>query len=442
MTVVPTIPTELFVGSAYGLAAGTLAAIGVGLAAIATRTATDQILSPVVGSTAGFVVGGLVCTWLGLIDAGAFVALDLAALAPQAPRLLIAGGVVCLLSAYATSLGTRIGADLPRSTELATERGEPLAADAVDAVDALGQVTIRPSGEIVPVEGYPPLPPALDRPLATGSWRLPADLPLSALESRLERRLRTQYDLAAVSVSIDRRGRATIAAAPPASGVAGDVPEGWRAISVATAIPTGLAPGDEVDVLTTADTVSGTVLAVDAAEGPSTGPDDRSTTANAARVASAGDRPRGESASTGGVGRVTVCVPAAAAAPLLHATGVRLVVRGGAPSPDAAALSMLERAGSVVRHLTLGPSAIDAIESGELELLAVAVDAGDDAEATGEASTAQVATTGEAAGASAWRFPPIEADLEPGVEAFVAGDPSTIESLTAPAAGGPVEVGR
>jgi len=178
----------------------------------------------------------------------------------QSPRLLIAVLVVLMLALYAHNQGDKLGAELPRRLSFTRLRQRTLSADVVELVGSVGQVSVRPTGEIRDMEGYPPLSPALRQSLKAGSWKLPADLPLSELEARIEERLRTDHDLADVDVTMDEQARATIVAAPPSGSLSRRVPAGQRAVSIATLVPTGIARGDEVTIRAGERSITGTVL--------------------------------------------------------------------------------------------------------------------------------------------------------------------------------------
>jgi len=125
----------------------------------------------------------------------------------QLPRLATGTLVVAILTVSAASQGERVASELPFGAGRPTQRNRSLAAAAIDSVDAMGQVTVRTTGRIRDMDGYQSLSPDVRQALEADAWRFPADLPLSALETRLETRLRTEYELAAVAVSIDRRVR-------------------------------------------------------------------------------------------------------------------------------------------------------------------------------------------------------------------------------------------
>lgn len=364
----------------------------------------------------------------------------------QSPRLLVAVLVVLMLSLYAHNQGDKLGTTMPRRVSLTSLRKRTLSADVVEFVGSVGQVTVRPTGEIHDVEGYPPLPAALRDTLRNGSWRLPADLPLSELESRLEERLRSEHDLADVSVSIDGQARAKIAAAPPSSGLSKRVPEGHRAVSIATLVPTGLARGDEVVVETSAGAVSGTVLSA-RTEADEVGGGSPAPSANAEPdVAPASDPtaapseapPTPKAARTaGGEGRITVAVPRRDARTLLGARAGRIVVEPSTSAPAFEALSLVKRGGKAIRKVTVGPGGVppDAADVDGITVLAVRradADRDDDApEWTfprgGDES--RVVAGGDVGGSDG---PALERSngvdgFEPGDQAFVAGDRTVVE---------------
>ena len=347
----PSLPVEVLLGIYLGLLTGIVPAFVAGALGFVVRYVTGVTLPGlgvvVLALSIASIQGGL----LGLVEP------DIA----QSPRLLVAVLVVLMLALYAHSQGDKLGSELPRRVSFSSIRKRTLSADVVEFVGGIGQVTVRPTGPIGDVEGYPPLPADLRATIADGSWQLPADLPLSELEVRLEDRLRTDHDLADVSVSIDERGRATIAAAPPSSGLSRRVPERHRAVSIDALVPAGLARGDRVVVSTDAESVSGTVLSVatDASRtdrAPATDAGDAVTDGGEVSADATPVRHAGETVE-GGDGRVTVVVPRRSAAALLSADGGHVIVQSRATNPGFEALSLLKRGGYAVRRVTVRSTA-------------------------------------------------------------------------------------
>ncbi|NUB90704.1 potassium transporter TrkA [Haloterrigena sp. SYSU A121-1] len=404
MTPGGSLPVEILLGIYLGLLTGIVPAFVAGSLGFLVRYFTGVTLPGfgvvVLALSIASVQGGL----LGLIEPTI----------AQSPRLLVAVLVVLMLALYAHNQGDKLGAELPRRLSLTSIRQRTLSTDVVELVGTVGRVTVRPTGEIHDMEGYPPLSPDLRRSLKTDSWRLPADLPLSELESRLEERLRTDHDLADVTVTIDERARATITAAPPSGGLSKRIPDGRRAVSIATLVPTGLARGDEVSIRAGDRTVSGTVLSArteidderaTAADEPPA--DDETPVPDGGDAAAdAVPAPKPSAASAGGVGRVTVAVARRDVKALLEAETPKLVVRSRGTSREFEAFALVRRAGHAIRRLTVGSSA-DA-------------DARDAANVTVLAARRQGSETGGRR--SGWVFAPgIERSLEPGDEVFVAG---------------------
>lgn len=277
----------------------------------------------------------------------------------NSPRLLVAVLVVIMLALYAHSQGDKLGSELPRRVSLTSVRKRTLSADVVEFVGNVGHVTVRPAGEIRDMEGYPPLSADLRAAISEGSWNLPADLPLSELENRLEDRLRTDHELADVSATIDEQGRATIAAAPPSSGLSRRVPAGRRAVSIDALVPAGLARSDAVRIVTPTDAVSGTVLSARASGGapvatPETDGDDAATDGGIDDSVAASPSPN--AVASGGEGRVTVAVTRRDARALLRADRGQLLVQSRGTSREFEALALLGRADRTVRRVTVGPS--------------------------------------------------------------------------------------
>ncbi|MEZ3117560.1 potassium transporter TrkA [Halobaculum sp. MBLA0147] len=318
----------------------------------------------------------------------------------DAPTLVTALLVVMMLALYAHGRGDALGAALPRRFGLDRLGSATLSREVVDLVGSRGQVTVRVVGAVEDVPGYPPLPAELRAEIAAWEVSLPADLPLVELETRVADRLRTTFDLAEVRVDVDDRAAATVAAAPPSSGVSRRVGTGRRAPSISTLLPTGLARGDEVTVATGDDTVRGTVVSAGSyADGvpfgrglddvradrglggvghsvsTATGP--AATGGSTAGSAAAGGRPAdtvstaqptgsvaaeaptdtGESRRTGttvgGPGRLTVAVGGDDVDRLLSVSAADTVVRPRGDGRGYEVLSRLRRSGLRLRRLQL-----------------------------------------------------------------------------------------
>lgn len=282
--------------------------------------------------------------------------------------IVVAVLVVLMIALYAHAKGDAMGASFPKHVTLRGLRERTLSADVVEFVGSIGQVRVTVKGNVDNMEGYPPLPADIRQGIHEGDWRLPADLTLSELERRFAERLRTEFDLADVAVSIDERGSATVAAAPPLSGLSKRVPAGHRAVSVAALVPTGIARGDHVRLVTAETFVEGTVVSARSGDDPvsSTTPmaTDGGTTESAAEEASAP-----VATTTGGEGRVTVAVPRAEADPLLRADQARVVVLARGVRREFELVSLLRRAGKRFRKLTLRTeSPLDGTTIGEAAL--------------------------------------------------------------------------
>ncbi|AEH37406.1 hypothetical protein [Halopiger xanaduensis] len=341
------LPYESLLGIAYGLLFGFGPALLAGFTAIAVGIGTDRSLPLAAGlATVPIAVGTGVVVRL----------FDPSAGLEHGPRVAMAATIAGALGIVVVAQGDRIATELPRDRAVPIVRGTALSADAIDAVDAVGQVTIRSAGAIREFDGYPELSPALRTALEEGAWRFPADLQLSELERRLEQRLRATHELSKIDVAIDGRGRATIAAAPPTKSVATSLSDGARAVTVSGLLPTGIESGDRVaigvvsggsdgDGSAVTATLEGDVLAVCRSESAEDGASNArsSSRSTASRAADAGFE--------GGPGRLTVRVAASDAGRLLGADRYRIAVlpSGDAPAFEAAAL--LEDAGRPITTL-------------------------------------------------------------------------------------------
>lgn len=349
---------------------------------------------------------------------------------PDAPRLVTAIIVVAMLAMYAHQKGDTMGAAFPHRFTLAGLRSRTLSTDLADIVGG-DEVRVRVAGEVSDVEGYPPLSEDLRAELRAADLRFPADLRLDELEGRVAGRLRTEFDLADVSVSVDERGRATVSAAPPFSGLSRRVGEGRRAVSVRGLVPTGLARGDEVALVlsntgseagtgagTGADTeVQGTVVSA-RTDGANTG----GSVASSGSAPESGDgveeeavpAPARAPTTDGGEGRVTVAVARPDVEPVVRADRAKVVVKSRGTRREFEAVSLLRRAGQRLRRLT--------VHAGS-PLAGTAVGAAGAREAYGVAVLAVRTDQG-------WQFAPDGATtLEPDRELFAVGDRESLAAF-------------
>ena len=272
--------------------------------------------------------------------------------APNAERVVTAILLVGMVSLYAHSKGDKMGATFPKRLSLKGLRDKRLSADVVELVGGRDEVRIRVVGDVADMEGYPPLPESLRAEIRDGEWTFPVDLRIGELEARMEERLKTEFDLGDVAVSIDEQGRATVTAAPPFSGLSKRISDGRHAVSVDALLPTGLARKDEVTVSTPDAEVRGTVVSArttatektNAVETPET-PEVEDTDAPPAAVRAP--------TTTGGEGRLTVAVARTDAGPVLRADSAKVVVEPRGTRREYELISLLRRAGNRFRRVTL-----------------------------------------------------------------------------------------
>ena len=297
----------------------------------------------------GVTIPGLGVVVLALAIAGingGLLALNDPAVLESGLRVIVALLVVLMLSLYAHSKGDTMGATFPKRISLSKLRERTLSSDVVEFVGARGEVRIQIAGDVADMEGYPPLSEETRAAIKDGDWRFPADIPISELETRFADRLKTKLDLADVSVSIDERGAAAVVAEPPLSGLSKRVPTGRRAVSIDTLVPTGIARGDEVTLLTDELAVDGTVVA--ARSGKASEP-----TATDGGTSDDATLPVTVPTTTGGDGRITVAVARTDAGKLLEVDRAKVVVRARGTRREFELISLLRRAGRRFRTTTV-----------------------------------------------------------------------------------------
>ncbi|MFC7153956.1 potassium channel family protein [Halomarina halobia] len=351
------VPVELLVGLYLGLLTGVIPAL------------VSWMLGFVVRYFTGVSIPGFAVVVLGLAIAGVnsgLLALSDQAVLASGERVAVAIVVIVMMSLYAHARGDAMAATFPRRVSLKSLRDRTLSADVVELVGGRDEVRVRVIGDVGDLEGYPPLPADLRGRIRAAEWRLPADLPLSELEARVADRLRTEFDLADALVHIDERGRATVSAAPPLSGLSKRIPPGSRAVSLDALVPTGLARGDEVTLRDGDLRVEGTVVSArSAGSGPADDAPRRADVPPAAveepadsdDAADADDVPDpvvSAPTTAGGAGRVTVAVPPADARRLLGGGTATVVVEARGTRREFELLAVLRRAGQRVARIAVG----------------------------------------------------------------------------------------
>ena len=344
------LPVEILFGLYLGLLTGIIPALVAGVLGFIFKYVTNVTIPGL----------GVVVLSLAIAGAnGGLMALYDPTLVGSGERFIVAILVVLMLSLYAHSQGDKLGGSVPRRLSLRKLTERTLNTDVVELVGGRGQVRVTVSGEVGDIEGYPALPADLRASIRDGEWTFPADVPLIELENRFADRLRSEFDLADVSVRLDEDARATVSAAPPIGALSKRVPAGRRAVSVTALLPTGLAAGDEVEVVADGRTVSGTVVSAKTGEKAAAATDGGTDVAPAPPVQTP--------TVTGGEGRVTLVVSRADAEFLLGVSSVdRLVIDSRGVRREFELISLLRRSGRRFRKLTVAEGgALDGVTLGE-----------------------------------------------------------------------------
>ncbi|SEO25057.1 TrkA-C domain-containing protein [Halogranum amylolyticum] len=409
------LPVEIVYGIYLGILAGIIPALIAGALGFVFKYFTDV-------SIPGFGVVVLALAIAGVN--GGLLALNDKAItqAEHNVAIVVAIIVVLMLTLYAHAQGDKLGEQLPKRITLKKITERTLSTDVVELVGGRGQVRVTVAGEVADVEGYPPMPTELRAELQDGEWTFPADVPLTELETRLADRLRNDHDLAEVSVRLDERARATIAAAPPVGGLSKRVPAGKRAVSVDTLVPTGVARGDVVDLVTPEETVTGTVLSVKSTEKKAKNAKDEPGESGVATDGGTDDAttepPEPLATTAGGEGRVTVVVDRPAAKTVLAAPATQVVVQARGTRREFELTTLLRRGGRRFRRVS--------VKAGGLL----------DGITIGEASVRDTYDVGVlAVRHDTWQFaPPESTELSAGDELFVVGTRGALDAFAEVAA--------
>jgi hypothetical protein len=344
------LPVEILLGIYLGLLVGVIPALIAWALGFVFKYLTDVTLP-------GFGVTVLAMALAGINGGLLALADESITSSANAPRVITAIVIVGMLALYAHSKGDSMGANLPRRLSLSSFGSRTLSTDLADLISGGDEVRIRVVGEVADMEGYPPLSEDMRAELRNTELTFPADLRLDELEARMAERLKTEHDLGAVSVTIDERGQATIVAAPPFSGLSKRVGDGRHAVSVEGLIPTGLARGDEVTVITPDAQVRGTVVSAKTGKGGQTPAiEPRTTDAPATEDEDEDEetpKPVRAPTTTGGEGRLTVAVTRTDVHPLLRTDAAKVVVESRGTRREYEVVSMLRRADRHFRRVSV-----------------------------------------------------------------------------------------
>ncbi|WP_432508178.1 potassium channel family protein [Halorubrum ezzemoulense] len=370
------LPVEIVFGVYLGVITGIVPALVAGALGFVFKYVTDVTIPGLGVVVLSLAIAGVNGGLLALND-------ETIRSSERAPAILTAIVVVLMISLYAHAQGDRLGASALKRISLKQLRDRTLSTDVIELVGGRGRVSVEVAGEVTDIEGYPPLPADTRAAILDGDWTFPADLPLAELEDRFAERLRTEFDLADVSVRIDEQARATVSAAPPTGALSKRVPAGKRAVSVSALVPTGIARGDVVRVITPDIGVEGAVIAAQSSGKPEPGAGAASTV-----VPPAGDDADSEDfrtdggetdvpsppaatapTTTGGEGRVTLAVDRSEATDLLRADRGRVLVLSRGTRREYELTALLRRTGKRFRKVTVaagGP--LDGHTIGEAEV--------------------------------------------------------------------------
>lgn len=238
--------------------------------------------------------------------------------------------VVLMLALWAHSQGDKLGDSVPRHLSFSQLHRTGFSAEFLERVDSYGQLRIKPVGTVEDIDGFPPLPSETREAIRESTWTFPASLSRPELEAKLTERLLTDHPLSEVMVSVDADGLAEISAAPEIATLSRRVPEGMRAVSIETLLPTGLAVGDRVSLTFPDEELVGTVVSAQTKGGekpPAKPPtDETSEPQTDGGTEPRPDRPPQLPTTDGGYGEVTVALPEKAARRVIQERFAKLTV--------------------------------------------------------------------------------------------------------------------
>lgn len=264
--------------------------------------------------------------------------------------------IVLMLSLWAHSQGDKLGGSVPRRLTLSRLRGTDFSTEFLDRVDTYGQIKITPV-TVEDITGYPPLSEETRQAILSQTWKFPVGLSVTELESRVAEKLTEAYSLADVTVAIDSEGTAEVTAAPETAGLSRRIPDGTRAVSIRTLLPTGLAIGDQATLSLAEGTVSGPVISAKtdgvAPESETPPPDPEVETDGGEETEP--ERPPQAPTTSGGYGSVTLALPPEEARRVIREDVAKLTVNSRGTSREYEAVDVLERGDNQFHLVTVAP---------------------------------------------------------------------------------------
>ncbi|WEL17699.1 TrkA, K transport system, NAD-binding component [Halorhabdus sp. SVX81] len=383
----------ILLGAGFGLIVGTIVAGTTGSIGFASRyDRGHQLSTGAVVVVAGLLVGVLSLLIVTVSPGIEFTATEQYHLSfptvramvgfgvEHAPFVGVFGVVSTLLGVYGYSQGDRIAGDMPATETSPGYNRRALAPKTVASADATGNISLDVTRDNRHVENGYSLSRGQWHAIESRAWTVPVDLPIVELESRLAARIQTTVGVDVSAVSIDQQGRATVTAEHSSKSVGPQLSDGQRAVTVRTVVPAELQAGDQVTLVSDADTVDGVVLGVGSAghliDPPAT---QQPETYHAGPVSpSAGRADRSETTieqsdpATGEDRRVSVAVDVDDVTTILTSTGVDLYVNSCDSNGARGAFRQLQRAGLIVQHVTVDKRTREQLDdhAGDIEILA------------------------------------------------------------------------
>lgn len=273
---------------------------------------------------------------------------------------LVALLVVMMIAMYCHSKGDKMGAEFPRRVTLKSLKSNRLSSDVVERIGRFGKVELEVVGEVGDVEGYPPLGDEVRQAIKEGDWTYPAESSVAELERLLAEDLVKEFDLSDVSVEVDEHGKAHVSAAPALAGLSKRVPEGKRALSFDSLVPTGVAQGDRVRLKGGAVETEATVVSARSRAESTNSTEEVQVKGDGAAdaiedvSADAPSKTTRAPTTSGGLGRLTVAVDRAAALQLLKKPPSHAEVLSRGSRREFELVSLLRGAGKQVRKVSVG----------------------------------------------------------------------------------------
>ncbi|HDQ05168.1 MAG TPA: hypothetical protein ENN36_00400 [Candidatus Bathyarchaeota archaeon] len=222
--------SDLLLSAVQGLMDGAIASFFIIFLAMIYRYFTNENFPSFIGIILGLGIVGISGGLLAILEQPSIEAI---------PEIIIAS----LIIAWAVNTGNKMAGKIPKNVN-------PIQKILKAKHKGYSKVKLPNARLIYDISGKSRVPEEIKNDLSERELVFPSDLPVEEIESRLKRRLITDWGVGEVEVEFDQNGEITyLAISAREQGLSEGIPKGYAAVPLKCGImPSGLAPGDIVRI--------------------------------------------------------------------------------------------------------------------------------------------------------------------------------------------------